>query len=69
MGKRLGEDVIATLKWRHAAWVKEFQIKSSLSTRAIAITKEGVVMEENGAERVVPADTVILSIPANRASN
>jgi 2,4-dienoyl-CoA reductase-like NADH-dependent reductase (Old Yellow Enzyme family)/thioredoxin reductase len=63
MGKRLGEDVIATFKWRHAAWVKEFQIKSLLNTRAIAITKEGVVVEENGAERVVPADSVILAIP------
>jgi len=43
--------------------VKEFQIKSLLNTRAIAITKEGVLVEESGAERVVPADTVILAIP------
>jgi len=28
MGKRLGEDVIATFKWRHAAWVREFQIRT-----------------------------------------
>ncbi len=63
LGKRLGEDVIATFKWRHAAWVKEFQIKSLLNTRAVAVTKEGVLVEEDGAERVVPADTIILAIP------
>jgi len=63
MSKRLGDDVIATFRWRHAAWVKEYQIKTLLMTRAIAITAEGVRVEEDGTEKVVPADTVILAIP------
>jgi len=64
MGKRLGEDVIATFKWRHAAWVREFQIKTLLNTRVKEITEEGVLVEEaGGSERLVPAETVILAIP------
>lgn len=63
-GKRLGEDVIATFKWRHAAWVRELRIQTLLNTRAKEITEEGVVVEEaGGPERLIPADTVILAIP------
>jgi 2,4-dienoyl-CoA reductase-like NADH-dependent reductase (Old Yellow Enzyme family) len=62
-GKRLGEDVIATFKWRHAAWVRELQIQALLNTHAKEITAEGVVVEDaTGAARLVPADTVILAI-------
>ncbi|OGQ74472.1 MAG: NADH oxidase [Deltaproteobacteria bacterium RIFCSPLOWO2_12_FULL_60_16] len=64
LGKRLGEDVIATFKWRHTAWVRELQIQALLNTRAKEVTEEGVVVEEEaGSERLVPADTVILAIP------
>jgi len=64
LGKRLGEDVIATFKWRHTAWVRELQIHALLNTRAKEVTEEGVVVEEEaGSERLVPADTVILAIP------
>lgn len=64
VGKRLGEDVIATFKWRHAAWVRELQIQTLLNARAKEITGEGVLVEEaGGSERLVPADTVILAIP------
>jgi 2,4-dienoyl-CoA reductase (NADPH2) len=61
-GKRLGEDVIATFKWRHAAWVKQLQIKTLLKTTAVAIEDDGVLVEEDGARRMLPADTVIISI-------
>ena len=64
MGKRLGEDVIATFKCRHAAWVRELRIQTLLNARAKEITEEGVRVEEkDGSERVVPADTVIIAIP------
>lgn len=63
-GKRLGEDVIATFKWRHAAWVKELQIQTLLNTHAKEITEAGVLaLDAQGAERLVPADTVILALP------
>jgi 2,4-dienoyl-CoA reductase (NADPH2) len=63
-GRRLGEDVIATFKWRHAAWVQELKIQTLLNTQAKEITEEGVVVEgAGGAEKLVPADTVILAIP------
>ena len=64
VGKRLGEDVIATFKWRHAAWVRELQIQTLVNAQAKEITEEGVRVEEkDGAEKLVPADTVILAIP------
>ena len=63
-GKRLGEDVMATFKWRHAAWVRELQIQALLDTRAKEITDRGVLVEEaDGSEKLVTADTVILAIP------
>ncbi|MBI4443399.1 MAG: FAD-dependent oxidoreductase [Acidobacteria bacterium] len=62
-GKRLGEDVIVTFRWRHTAWMKELNIETMLNTRPAEITEEGVVVEENGNRRLVPADTVVLAIP------
>ena len=64
MGKRVGEDVIATFKWRHAAWVRELHIQTLLNTRAREITADGVWVEEaEGPPKLLPADTVILAIP------
>jgi 2,4-dienoyl-CoA reductase (NADPH2) len=64
VGKRLGEDVIATFKWRHAAWVRELDIQTLLNTQVKEITEEGVVIEEaGGSVRLVAADTVVLAIP------
>jgi len=64
VGKRVGEDVIATFKWRHAAWVRELEIQTLMNARAKEITEQGVKVEEkDGAERLVPADTVIIAIP------
>jgi len=61
-GKRLGEDVIATFKCRHAAWVKQLEIKTLLKTTPVAIEDDGVLVEEEGTRRMLPADTVIVSI-------
>ncbi|MBI2815312.1 MAG: FAD-dependent oxidoreductase [Acidobacteria bacterium] len=64
VGKRLGEDVLATFKWRHAAWVKELKIKTLTNTRAKEIKPEGVLIADNdGHEVLLSADTVILAIP------
>ena len=64
MGKRVGEDVIATFKWRHAAWVRELHIQTLLNTRAREITADGVWIEEaEGPPKLLLADTVILAIP------
>ena len=63
MGRRLGEDVIATFKWRHAAWVRELGIQTLLNTRVQEITDEGVIVADaGGAETLLPADTVVLAI-------
>jgi 2,4-dienoyl-CoA reductase-like NADH-dependent reductase (Old Yellow Enzyme family)/thioredoxin reductase len=63
MGKRMGEDVVATFKWRHAAWVKELEIQALLNTQATEIVPEGVWVDSGGQRRLLPADNVILAIP------
>ena len=56
VGKRLGEDVIATFKWRHAARVRELQIHTLVNAQAKEITAAGVRVEEkDGSERLVQA--------------
>lgn len=62
-GRRLGEDVIVTFKWRHTAWVKELHIEPALNARATEITEKGVLVEQEGQQKLLPADTVVVAIP------
>ena len=45
-GKRLGEDVIPTFKWRHAAWVKEYGIQTMTGIKIKEIRTDAVVVFE-----------------------
>lgn len=63
-GKRLGEDVIPTFKWRHAAWVKEYGIQTFTSAKVKEIRADAVIVSDaEGKESVLPADSVILAGP------
>ncbi len=62
--KRLGEDVIPTFKWRHAAWVKEYGIETLTSAKVKEIRADAVVVTDaEGKERVLPADSIIVAGP------
>ncbi|MDE3090575.1 MAG: FAD-dependent oxidoreductase, partial [Chloroflexota bacterium] len=62
--KRLGEDVIPTFKWRHAAWVKEYGIDTLTSAQVKEIRADAVVVTDaDGKERVLPADSIIVAGP------
>jgi len=62
--RRLGEDVIATFKWRHAAWVKEYGIETLTSARVKDIANGSVrVVDGSGQETLIPADTVVVAGP------
>ncbi len=62
--KRLGEDVIPTFKWRHAAWVKEYSIDTITSAKVKEIRSDAVVVTDaEGKERVLLADSIIVAGP------
>jgi 2,4-dienoyl-CoA reductase-like NADH-dependent reductase (Old Yellow Enzyme family)/thioredoxin reductase len=61
---RIASDVIPTFRWRHAAWIRDFDIQTLTRARVEAVTKTGVtVIRSDGARTVVPADTVIAAGP------
>jgi len=66
--KRIAGDVKPSFKWRHAAWVEELGIPCLTSSRPVKVTAEGVTVRDGkGAERFLPADTVILAATAKPA--
>ncbi|MBI2955249.1 MAG: FAD-dependent oxidoreductase [Chloroflexi bacterium] len=65
--RRLAEDVIPTWRWRHSQWVEDLNIKVFTQVRIKHISDGSVtVLDKNGDERVILADTVILA--GNRKS-
>jgi 2,4-dienoyl-CoA reductase (NADPH2) len=63
-GPRLGDDVIATFKWRHMAWVKEYGIETLTTTKVKEIRADAVVvLDASGNERTLSADSVIAAGP------
>ena len=59
-GKKVGEDVIPTFKWRHAAWVKEYDIDVITNATIKEIHTDAVVVTDaEGNERTLEADTII----------
>lgn len=69
-GPRLAQDVIPTFKWRHMAWVKEYGIATVTKATVEAITPGGVtVVDDTGARRTLPADTVVAAGPRRSAQD
>ncbi len=66
--KRIAGDVMPSFKWRHSAWIDELEIATYTSSRVARITADGVVaVDAKGAEKLLPADTVVAASP--RRSN
>ncbi len=62
--KRVDKDVSPTFKWRHAAWVKEFNIKIFTETRITEIHDHGIKMISTKGENIwLEADLVIVAGP------
>lgn len=60
--KNIGQDVMATAKWRHISLVKELGIQTHTGVWIKEINAEGVVIvDKNNEEVTVKADTVISS--------
>ena len=61
---RIGADVIPTFRWRHMAWIKDYDIRTVTKAKVELIDPRGVTVStpEDG-RRVIPADTVIVAGP------
>ena len=66
--RRVDADVSTTFKWRHAAWVKEFNIKVMTEAKVLEVRDNGLtVLDSKGNSQFVEADKVIVAGP--RKSN
>ena len=60
--RRVDADVSVTFKWRHAAWVKEFNIKVLTEAKALEVKDNGVsVVDKTGNNMFLEADMVIVA--------
>jgi len=61
--KRVDTDVSTTFKWRHAAWVKEFNIKVLTESRVTEIKDNGTVVVGKNNTLFLEADQVVVAGP------
>lgn len=62
--RRVDSDVSTTFKWRHAAWVKEFNIKVLTESKITEVKDNGVtVVNKEGNSTFLDADMVIIAGP------
>jgi 2,4-dienoyl-CoA reductase (NADPH2) len=62
--RRVDTDVSTTFKWRHAAWVKEFNIKVLTESKITEVKDNGVsVVNKEGNGMFLEADIVIVAGP------
>ena len=58
---RIGADIGRTTRWTIIGELREHGIDALANAKAVRITDEGVVYEQEGKEVVAPADTVIIA--------
>ncbi len=61
MIKKIGKDIGLSTRWGMLQDMGRVGVKTSVSTKALEITSEGVRVEMNGQTETIPADTVILA--------
>jgi 2,4-dienoyl-CoA reductase (NADPH2) len=62
MAKGIGRDIGLSTRWSMLQDLRRSGIKLSDQTKALSITKQGVVVEKVGEQYTLPADLVILAI-------
>jgi len=68
MFKGIGRDIGPSTRWSMLADLKRSTVNCLDETKVIEIRAEGVLVENDGAQKVIPADTVILAI-GSRSNN
>ncbi len=67
--RRVDTDVSTTFKWRHAAWVKEFNIKVLTESKVTEIKDNGTVVVGKNNTLFLEADQVIVAGPRRSAQH
>jgi 2,4-dienoyl-CoA reductase (NADPH2) len=62
--KKIGGDVTTTFKWRHKAWLDEFQIDAKTGVIVKEFKEGGVVIKDSESkEQFITADGVVIAFP------
>jgi 2,4-dienoyl-CoA reductase (NADPH2) len=62
MLERLGRDIGKSTRWTMLQELKRFGVQARTTTRALAISPEGLKAETGGEEELIPADSVVLAV-------
>jgi 2,4-dienoyl-CoA reductase (NADPH2) len=62
MIKKIGKDIGLTTRWGMLQDMSRIGVKTNVSTKALEITLEGVIVEMDGQTETLPADTVVLAV-------
>lgn len=62
MAKGIGRDIGPSTRWSMLADLKRFGVKCQDQTKVLEVTSVGVLVEGEGAQNLLPADTVILAV-------
>lgn len=62
MGKGFGRDLGPSTRWSMLSDLKQFHVEQFDRTKALAIQPNGVLVQSDGQENFIPADTVVLAV-------
>jgi len=62
MMKSMGKDIGISTRWTMLARLKQFNVQTLTLTKVVAIKKNGVLVENEKDQTLIPADTVVLAI-------
>jgi 2,4-dienoyl-CoA reductase (NADPH2) len=62
--RKIGKDIGPSTRWNVTEWLARCGVDQLTETEALRVTAEGLVVRslENGEERLLPADTIVLAV-------
>lgn len=68
MVKGIGRDIGPSTRWSMMADLKRYKVNCIDETKVLEVRSDGVLVENGGSQKVIPADTVILAV-GSRSNN
>jgi 2,4-dienoyl-CoA reductase (NADPH2) len=68
MAKGIGRDIGPSTRWSMLADLKRYKVNCIDETKVLEVRSDGVLVENAGIQKVIPADTVILAV-GSRSNN
>jgi len=68
MAKGIGRDIGLSTRWSMLADLKRYKVHCLDETKVLEVRSDGVLVENAGSQKVIPADTVILAV-GSRSNN